>query len=182
MATKGEAYYKDFFENNNYDVDIIATSDKKTPDFILKKDGEALAYCEIKDIEDLSIEYFIYESKEIPDDVIVMMNKIERGARQLHNFNQDHNIPNILGIYCNRIGMNAIDLQDALFGYIDSTKGHLYTRRAKGQAEERLKKYARFVDIYLFYDATDDKTSVIYNISKFSKEFYENYNLIFNIP
>ena len=47
MATKGEAYYKDFFENNNYDVDIIATSDKKTPDFILKKDGEALAYCEI---------------------------------------------------------------------------------------------------------------------------------------
>ena len=89
MATKGEVYYKDFFENNNFDVDIIATSDKKTPDFILKRDDEALAYCEIKDIEDLSIEYFIDESKEIPDDVIVMMNKIERGARQLYKFNQN---------------------------------------------------------------------------------------------
>ena len=61
-----------------YLVEEAGYEEKNVDYFILKKDGEALAYCEIKDIEDLSIEYFIYESKEIPDDVIVMMNKIEK--------------------------------------------------------------------------------------------------------
>lgn len=179
--TNGEKHYKALFESKGYSIIKGDSSNKtKAPDFCLYKENTLFAYCEVKDIEDLAHSYFTTNAP-FPDEVSKFFSLIYHAIKQLTAVNQTHSVPNILAIYCDRIGMDAWDLFSALNGYVPYEDFNNY-RNGISDAERRIKQDKFLIDIYIFFKRSDDVNQQgfypLYNSTFFSWEYLNSLELL----
>lgn len=175
--TAGEFFYKEQFNKAGYEVLKLPEGETPVPDYQLTKGKQVFAYCEVKDIL-----ISCSNAHSAVQEVVKVMKTIQNGAKQLRSYNKEHKIPNILAIFCDRIGMDANDLHDAIFGYVNYRNGDKVYRRYIPGAEDKMREYAGELDIILFYNNKINAFSEIYNTDKFSEEYLKSLNILFGAP
>ena len=187
MRTSGEKHFESFFTRKGYTVEKKDKGNQtKNPDFQISKNGNLVAFCEVKDVGRLDISYFKDKTKPLPRDSQVIAQKIHHAYKQLHAANPNHVVPNIVAFYCDRLGTDAYDMHEAILGYVLFESGYKIYRKWV-TVDNRIKDEKSEIDIYIFYDPPNSdfmngSYAVIYITKRFSEAELKQFNFFNNEP
>jgi hypothetical protein len=136
----------------------------KTPDFRLLKDGQLVAYCEVKTFErDVWLDKMLAEAQPgslaggLRSDPIYnrITNAIHTAARQLVSANPNHDALNILVIVNRDKPASYHDLVSVITGKWDPLAG-IHDKTHEQYSEGRISKEKYEIDLYIWLDANHD--------------------------
>jgi len=156
-----EAYVLGFWKNKGFEVASFAKNemrDRKTPDFLLKRDGEEVALCEVKSFQrDAWLEEQLKESApgELagglrPDPTFNRIsNAVHTAFQQFESVNPDHRLLNFLFLINHDASARSEDLDRVLTGYENPRMG-LLDPTCVQFSEGRIREEKYKIDLYVW--------------------------------
>lgn len=159
-----EQKIKDIIEKNGYTVETYSKKElregKKTPDFKVFKSSNLAFFCEVKCIEDFPDEMYNGQIS-IDKDENKVLELINTSCNQFMSVNYYHTVPNVLAIYCERLGMDINDFKFAFEARMTCDSGEVYHRTITNE-HLRIENKKKNIDLCLWYDATFDNYRTMY--------------------
>ena len=162
---KSEQKIKDIIEKNGYTVETFSKKQmreygRKTPDFKVYKNDMLIFFCEVKCIEDFPIE--MYDGKiSVDKDENKVLHLINVSCNQFMSVNYNHTVPNVLAIYCERLGSDINDFKFAFEAKVTCGSGNVYHRRLTDE-HIRIESKKNNIDLCLWYDEIFDNYRTMY--------------------
>jgi len=156
-----------FLRDKGFDVEKIGEDRfAKTPDFTLLREGNVVAYCEVKTFErDVWLDKKLAEAQPIalvggarPDPIYNRIsNAIHTAARQLIGMNLNHEVLNIL-VMVNRDKQALYqDLVSVITGMWDPLAG-IHDKTHEQFSEGRIREEKTKIDLYIWLDVFKDES------------------------
>jgi len=158
-----------YWQDKGFEVGSFSENemrDRKTPDYILKRAGEEVAYCEVKSFQEDS--WLAKQMKNLPPDEITgglrndptynrISNAIHTAAKQFESVNPDHRLFNFLVLVNHDRTAEYKDLVSVLSGYWDPLAG-CFERTHLPFSKGRIGVEKGRIDLYVWFNVLRDGT------------------------
>ena len=162
-----EAFALGYWKKKGFDVASFAKNemrDRKTPDFLLKRNDEEIALCEVKSFQkDAWLEEQLMESAlgELvggprPDPIFNRIsNAVHTAFQQFESVNPDHSLLNFLFLVNYDTSANSEDLDRVLTGY-ENPRMALFEPTCVHFCGGRIREEKYKIDLYVWFDGGID--------------------------
>jgi hypothetical protein len=158
-----EALALGYWRGKGFDVGSFAKNemrDRKTPDFLLKRDGEEVALCEVKSFQrDAWLEEQLKGSA--PGELVGglrsdptfnrISNAVHTAFQQFESVNPEHRLLNFLFLVNHETSAKSEDLDRVLTGYENPRMG-LFDPTCVQFSEGRIREEKYKIDLYVWFD------------------------------